>query len=122
MFSKRATENYLMLDHRESPGFTVEEAKAARFGHAMPVGIGLFQFKCYTCCGCQRQIIVRPERDRERNYCRRHDRYMCDDCSLSVKVTGQHRSFLEIIDQMQEAGQRGKTIVGISRGDAKDGN
>lgn len=120
MFSKSELEGYLEIDHRESPGFTPEEAKAARFGHTMPVGSKRFQLKTYTCCGCQRQIIVNPERERPRNYCRSCDRYMCDDCSLTFKITGVHKPFKQIIDEYMEAAIKG-TIVGMSRGDATDG-
>lgn len=102
MFRKTELEGYLELDHRESPGFTPEQCKAARFGHTMPVGSKRFQLKTYTCCGCQRQIIVNPERERARNYCRKCDRYMCDDCSLSFKLTGEHKSFKQIIDEYLE--------------------
>ena len=66
MFSKLELENYLEIDHRASPGFTPEQAKLGRWGKPMPVGSKRFQLVSYTCCGCERQVVIRPERTRQR--------------------------------------------------------
>ncbi len=84
----------------------MEEARAGGWGKTMPVGSKRFQLKCYTCCGCQRQIIVNPQRERPRNYCRSCDKYMCDDCSLAFKVTGVHTPFQKIIENLIENGAK----------------
>jgi hypothetical protein len=87
MFSKRSIEGYLMRDHRAGDGI----------GDMQP----MVEYAIYTCCGCQRGIIRNPKRERERSYCRAHDRYMCDDCALSFKVTGSHKSYRQVMDEYE---------------------
>jgi hypothetical protein len=84
MFSKRELEGYLMIDHRESPGITEEQA--AQTG-AVPVGKGMF-FEAPTtrCNHCPRQIILNPLRTRERVWCSKCDRYLCDECALAYRI------------------------------------
>ncbi len=101
LFSKLQLESYLELDHRESPGFTVEEARAAHWGKTMPVGSKQFKLVTYTCCGCENLIVVRPERTRQRTWCGQCDRYMCDRCAWVRKITGVHKPFSQIIDEWQ---------------------
>jgi hypothetical protein len=88
LFSKRSLEGYLMVDHRAGDGM----------GNMR----GLVEQSVYTCCGCQRGIIRNPARERARNYCRAHDRYMCDDCALSFKISGSHKSFKQIMDEQEK--------------------
>jgi hypothetical protein len=90
-------ENYLEIDHRESPGFTEEQARRGRFGVTMPVGSKKFQLKTYTCCGCQRQIIMRDNRVRPRHRCS-CDKFICDGCALTFSVTGVHKPFTQVIE------------------------
>lgn len=79
-----------MFDHRATGGGIVEAAAG-------------------TCCGCQRGVIRNPMRQRERHYCRAHDRYMCDDCALSFKVTGSHKSFKQVMDEYEAKVIHGRT-------------
>jgi hypothetical protein len=71
-----------------------------------------FESETRTCCGCQRVVILRANRDRPRNYCRQCDSFMCDDCALSFKITGEHKSFDQIADEYLEAASRG-LIMGV---------
>lgn len=98
MFSKLELEGYLEIDHRESPGFTEKQAREARWGKTMPVGSKRFKLVTYRCCGCEAMIVVRSERTRERTWCRKCDRFMCDQCSWVLKVTGVHKPMNQIID------------------------
>ncbi len=99
MFSKTELEGYLEIDHRESPGFTPEQAKEARWGKTMPVGSKQFKLVTYKCCGCEAMIVVRPERTRERTWCRACDAFMCDGCAWALKITGNHKPMQQIIDE-----------------------
>lgn len=90
MFSKRSLEGYLLVDHRDSPG--IEDQIGCGGGR-------LFEVATYSCCGCQRGIIKNPDRSRARNYCRAHDKYMCDGCALTYKVTGVHKSYKQVMDE-----------------------
>ena len=60
MFSKRSLEGYLMIDNRASGGALLEQATA-------------------TCSHCHTQVIMNPQRTRERGYCRKCDHYVCDN-------------------------------------------
>lgn len=108
MFSKREMEGYVMIDHRDSPGFTPEEA--ARVGYAgLPVGKGmLFQSPTITCSHCQAVVIINPDRSRNRGYCPKCDAYICDQCEAERVLTGVCRPFKQIIDEFVDAADNGK--------------
>ena len=92
MFSKREREGYVSIDHRNSPGISVEEAAVASAAAGIqidPVPGGThFQSPTFHCAHCPRQVIMRPERTRARNYCSKCDWHICDDCALLRKVSG----------------------------------
>jgi hypothetical protein len=90
MPSKRDREGYLLVDHRESPGFTCEEAT---WGGLEPiaamVGKGQkLEAPTYTCRHCQRQVIINPKRNRPHEYCSGCDHYLCERCALIRRVNG----------------------------------
>jgi hypothetical protein len=109
MFSKRELEGYLEIDHRESPGFTEEQARAARFGKTMPVGSALIQRSTITCSHCERIVVLNPDRARSRGYCPKCDRHVCDECETVRVVTGVCRPFKQVIDEFVEDVERGRT-------------
>lgn len=115
MRSHASLENYLEIDHRDSPGFTEAEARAARFGRTMPVGSHKFQLKTYTCCGCEVQVIVREARTRPRNYCRSCDKYMCDDCALEYKITGLHRPMQAVVEELFNRALAGNSALVLGK-------
>lgn len=83
-------ESYLLIDHRESPGFTVDQcSKAGIPVHAFEIfGKGTkAEFGTKSCSHCQRQIVLRPERVRPRNTCSKCDKYICDNCAVNFKLT-----------------------------------
>ena len=76
IFSKRELEGYIRIDHRESPGLN----------HPL-LGKGkLFESSTYMCPYCQAQVVVNPLRTRDREYCRKLDRYICDGCGAKRKM------------------------------------
>jgi hypothetical protein len=106
-------ENYVEIDHRESPGITHEEA--ARLGaiaHCDVVAVGKgqhFKSACITCHGCEKQVILNPDRSRERHYCPTHDAYLCDDCELQRKLSGKCISWWQRIEEAANAFLRKST-------------
>jgi hypothetical protein len=85
---KRELENYLLIDHRESPGLNEQEAAYAGF-RGLPVGKGQrCEVPLVTCNHCQAQLIVNPLRTRARAYCPKCDRYICDQCEQQRVLTG----------------------------------
>jgi len=93
MFSKREREGYVLIDHRESPGFTCDEAPAA-YRAGIPVGPGaFFEGATNTCSHCNRVVVMNPDRTRQRAWCGACDHYICDVCGARMKLTGVCDSF-----------------------------
>lgn len=109
MFSKRELEGYLMIDHRESPGITPEQAAAAGHG-TIPVCSGtLFQAATINCHCCTRLVVVNPDRTRARGYCPTHDAYSCDLCEAERVRTGVCVPFKKVIDDFMDAVGKGQS-------------
>lgn len=80
--SQRAIEGYLQIDHRESPGVTVDQI-APRLD-APIVGQGInFESATLRCSQCHRIVVLNPLRTRERNYCPKCHEYHCDGCTAT---------------------------------------
>ena len=111
MFSKTDLEGYLEIDHRDSPGITPQQAfRAGRY--VQPVAGGTkFQSATYNCCGCERLIVKHPLRVRERHYCTSCDRYMCDECTTNMRLTGVHVPFKKLFDLAMEAAVKGRPMI-----------
>lgn len=86
--TRRSNENYMLIDHRESPGF--DETTAHRFGlGGFPVGKGQrCEVPILTCRHCLKQLLVNPLRTRDREICPSCDGYVCDNCKLNYHLTG----------------------------------
>lgn len=101
MSSLRSHEGYLMIDQRNSPGMTEEQAVAA--GLPPQAAKGLFESASYTCSHCNSIVVIEPKRTRERAYCRGCDQRICDGCGFIRAQDMKCRSFKALIDEMQEA-------------------
>ena len=66
----RAKEGELIIDHRASPGLA-----HPRLGEG-----SIYQSATATCAHCNTIVVLRPERSRERGYCRKCNDYICDAC------------------------------------------
>ena len=93
MFRKSEREGYVMIDHRESPGFSCDEMPSA-YRAGIPVGAGtLFEGATNMCSHCQRIVVMNPDRVRQRGYCFNCDHYICDGCAVAMKTSGVCNSF-----------------------------
>jgi hypothetical protein len=89
MRTKRSNEAYVLIDHRNSPGISEEFVHANRLD-APAVGRGqVFESAIAVCHSCGGDIILNPNRTREREWCMEHDAYLCDACALRRKMTGE---------------------------------
>jgi hypothetical protein len=94
MSSLKRHEGYLLIDNRFNAAIPQHPDK--RFD-----AIGQNQvYECatITCAHCNTVVILRPDRSRPRNYCRKCDKYICDTC-----VGVECFSFDKLIDELQEA-------------------
>ena len=80
MKSLRHLEGELLIDHRDSPGISEEAEVAMGLSPGSTAGV---RFECATatCRHCQRVIMLRPDRSRERGFCRGCNHYICDACT-----------------------------------------
>lgn len=104
-------ENYLMIDHRASPGMPEDVLRKA--GIDMPiVGEGQFgEFKVLHCVHCQHEPIVNPNRKRERASCHKcGGAYICDACEWQSRQPGYiHTPFVKLADDLRENAARETT-------------
>jgi len=100
--NEKAREGYLLVDHRASPGFTAEEARACGID-ADPrlVGEGqMFEAPTKTCSHCLNAVVINPDRKRERARCYQCWHYICDICAVTYKLDGICRSGKRLADQV----------------------
>jgi hypothetical protein len=110
LLTKRDKENYVEIDHRDSPGLTAAEAAWAGW-EGVPLGKGShLKAAVITCTNCQKQLIRNPFRIRERFYCQKCDGYHCDDCALVTRMTGVCKPFAQFIMEYLSAVASGKPV------------
>lgn len=114
MHSKRELEGYVLIDHRDSPGITPEQAALAGNG-TMPVGRGMrFESATINCHVCKRLVILNPDRTRPRAYCPKHDAYSCDWCEAERVRTGECHPFQKVLDDFVDAAAKGHDVKPIT--------
>lgn len=108
MFWSRSSESYMEIDHRESPGFTCEEAVGIGLRRiADQVGAGqVAKIPTANCSHCERLVILNPGRTRDRERCWGCWGYMCDRCGLLYKLSGECRPFQQVIDDWAREASR----------------
>lgn len=99
--SLRSLEGELTIDHRHSPG--VPDALIKLAGLPLGAGRGIFETATYTCGHCQAQVVMNPERTRERGYCRRCQHVICDGCGVVMAQTLECRPFQKWADEVLTA-------------------
>lgn len=113
MVSKRRLEGEVLIDHRDSPGSNPLLAHALGLPH-VPGGTR-YESAVIGCSHCQRQVFLNPDRSRERGYCRKCDRYICDQCTTIMAETRECVPMKKILDEAQEAAfraeQNGSSII-----------
>lgn len=102
MPSARRPEGYILVDHRESPGISQEDVAPGYVG--LLVGKGQKFESGFVCCShCQSEIILNPLRTRDRGYCPKCDRYICDSCAAELHRLGVCRTWAQVVDEIYEA-------------------
>ena len=94
LFSKESLLGYFKLDHRESPGIPNMPFRAKG---------QLFETSTITCSHCEKILILNPNRTRERAFCPKCDKYICDECeAIRVQSGGNCKPFKQVIDEILE--------------------
>lgn len=85
MSSLTRHEGYLLVDNRA--------------GGALPGQGSVEERATLTCAHCSAAYIKNPNRIRPREFCRKCNRYICDNCGAVAARPGYvHRSFAELAD------------------------
>jgi hypothetical protein len=88
MKTKRSSEAYILIDHRNSPGISPEFMRANRL-NGPAVGSGkTLETAMIVCHACGCDVIINPKRTRVRPWCRVHDAYLCDNCDANRAAAG----------------------------------
>ena len=97
-------ENYLMIDHRASPGMTEQEARAAGLPSTLAGEGKLLEAAVLVCAHCAQHAIKNPLRTRERAVCHKcSSQYICDVCEWKSRQPGYlHIPFVKVIDDVRE--------------------
>ena len=82
MRTRRSQEGVVLIDHRNSPGISNEFIRANGLeGVAPAVGAGqVYESALITCGHCSADVILNPDRSRDRGWCMTCDHYICDAC------------------------------------------
>lgn len=83
------------------PGYVRQDNRAS--------GGGLFEADVKTCAHCMAQIMMNPERQRPRNYCRKCDKYICDNPACHFECS----PYVRRLDEKHELALRGLNVKEI---------
>ena len=112
IFSKRSLEGYAEINHSDSPGISPEYLHRNGITNAPAVGRGqCFKSALVVCHCCQRDIILNPDRSRERAYCMVHDAYLCDECGAAQKAGALCIPFSQRFEHWVDCAAKGLPIV-----------
>ena len=100
-FSKRSLEGEILIDHRASPGLTPEQM--AGFDSPIVAGGDVYESALITCGHCRAAVILNPQRTRDRGYCQKCDRYLCDECEYRRVTTLECAEYERRLDRLQRA-------------------
>lgn len=99
--SLRHGAGYLVIDHKDSPGLT--PADVAHVPGAVATGGGqVLERDILQCSHCQRGVLLHPLRTRDRGFCPKCNRYVCDQCETRRIKTGECVPFKAIIDRLHD--------------------
>jgi hypothetical protein len=90
----------LVIDHRNSPGITPEWAASAGVTGPVVGGGKIFESGLKNCTHCGGDVIMNPMRQRQREWCRSCDAYICDSCGLLRKLGSEHKTARQQIDEI----------------------
>ena len=101
MNSLRSHEGYLLIDHRNTEA--VPDEVVVSNGLPPGSGRGLFEAPTYTCSHCQTVVVMNPNRQRERAYCRGCDHLICDNCGVLRANGAKCKTFKQVIEEILES-------------------
>lgn len=106
--SLKRHEGWIEIDHRASPGIPRDVALKIGIDPNMVAEGKYFEGATLTCSHCKTSYNKNPYRIRAREYCKKCDHYICDECGRdAARPDYVHRSGAEVLDAVLEARHRG---------------
>lgn len=102
MRSKNSHAGELIIDHRNSPGITPEFMRVNNLAGPCVVGGQTYETGIKNCAHCGGDVLLHPQRQRERGWCMSCDAYICDGCELLRKLGTPHKPYIQIISEIYE--------------------
>lgn len=100
----------MLIDHTFSPGVTREfVAKSGMGGPVVEAG-QRFEAAMTSCPHCGSDVLRHPLRKREREWCRKCDAYICDNCAAVRKATGVHKTLQQTMNELYDQAMKGTSI------------
>lgn len=106
MGSKLNNQGELLIDHRNSPGITPEWAAARGVAGPVVGGGKVYESGLKNCKHCGGDVLMHPQRTRDREWCSVCDAYICDSCGLLRKLGSPHKSLGAVLDDIFNRYQR----------------
>ena len=111
MKTKQSQEGVILIDHRNSPGISREWAAANKISGPI-VGAGeVYESALIVCHVCGGDVILNPNRSRDRAWCRVHDAYSCDKCAAAVRAKGKCVSLKQLMAEAYDNIVHGKPVT-----------
>lgn len=92
---------YLIVDHSNSPGISIDELPDRLKSTAVIAGAGeIVEFDTKSCSHCERQVYFNPGRVRDRGICYHCHHYICDSCNEIYRKTRLCVPFKAVLDKL----------------------
>lgn len=107
MATLRRHEGVLLIDHRFGPGVSAEFVRASGKDAPIVKEGAVYESATVTCAHCNTVVVLNPARTRPRAYCRKCDKYVCDNPGCATEC----RPFEKLIDTLQERAHRNGVLL-----------
>lgn len=111
MKTKRSQEGVVLIDHRNSPGITHEFVAKNKLDVPVVGASQCFESALVNCHCCGGDVILNPDRSRDRHWCWLHDAYTCDTCAVAVRAKGKCVPLKQIMFEAFEKIARGTPLI-----------
>lgn len=100
---KRDLEGEIYIDSRHGP---ISEEALRWAGLPLEAGKGVYTGAFYVCSHCQYTVYLNPKRNRDREWCRYCDHYICDACGIEKKNGAQCVTHKQKVEELLELAER----------------
>lgn len=108
MHSLARHEGYLLIDHRFSPGLPEDVAIKSGYDPRFTGEGKMLESATIACAHCLGIVVKNPMRVRERGYCAKCDKYICDHCDAKrAQADYVHASGEAVSDAIRESAVNG---------------